>query len=132
MNSVAPDTEPTIPALTPQQNMRRKQLQGMVAGVVSALVSFTALAATVYAVKRHHEAAIVLADAAAKPAPLAAAPTSAPQPAPTAASPSGSEPAALAAMPVVRARTRPHATVAHPKPAQTRVARPSTRKPLSR
>jgi hypothetical protein len=135
MNSVAPETEPAVPAFTPQQSMRRRQLQGMVAGVVSALVTFTALAATIYAVKRHHEAALVLADAAAaaKPAALVAAPTSASQPAPTAASPSGSEAApALAATPALRTPTRLHAAVAHPKPAQTRLARPSARKPLSR
>ena len=136
-NSVAPETGPAAPALTPAQDKRRRQLQGMVAGVISGLVSFTALAAVVYAVKRHNEAALVIAAAKAEPVvTVAAAPASAAQLTPTVAAPSASgaalAPATLTSRQSAAHPPRPHAIVAHPKPAQTRAIRSSSRKPLSR
>ena len=132
MNSMAPDVEPATQALTPAQNTRRKQLQGMVAGVISALLTFTVLAAGVYGLRRHHEAALVAA-AAAKSPPPAATPASFTQLVPAGASPSGSAAtSALALKAPLGAPARPHAGVARPKPARTRAARPSLRKPSAR
>jgi hypothetical protein len=151
MNSVAPETEPATHALTPEQNKRRKQLQGVVAGLISGLVSFTALAAVVYAVKRHNEAALVIAEAttrSAPPATLAAAPAGLAQPTPTAAGPSDSDaapataPAPVAALasrqPALHAKgllgtpARPHVSVVRPKLAQTPAAKAGARKLPSR
>src|SRR5258708_3284583 len=84
--SVAPLVESAVDALTLAQNARRKRLQVVVAGVISGLFAFTALAAIVYAVRRHNETALlVIASAAANPAPatLAAAPAGAAQLAPS-------------------------------------------------
>jgi hypothetical protein len=149
MHSVAPEVESDAHALTPAQNARRKRLQVVVAGVITGLLAFTALAAIVYVVKRHNEAAFVIASAAANPAPatLAAAPTGAAQlaPAPPATTPSesdGTVPLGMTLAPIARqtsahtsqlgAPARPHASVARPKPPQTRPARSSSRKVLSR
>lgn len=138
LQSQAPEPESAEQALTPAQNARRKRLQHLVAGVISGLLAFTALAAIVYMVKSRNEAALLIAeaDAAAKalpPAALEAAPAGASQPAPTtaAASPSGSETSAVATTPASGAPARPHAKLTHPKPVQTRVARPSSRQLLS-
>ncbi len=140
LQSLAPEAESAEQALTPEQNARRKRLQRLVAGVISGLLAFTALAAIVYMVKSRNEAALLIAeaDAAAKalpPAALEAAPAGVSQPAPTTAaatSPSGSDTTpALATTPSSVAPARPHARPTHPKPAQTRAVRPSSRQLLS-
>jgi hypothetical protein len=137
LHSAAPEAEPPTHGLTEAQSARRMRLQRLVAYVISGLFAFTAVAAIVYAVKRHHEAALVIADAAATPTVVPAQLT------PSAVSPNGSDvtpaletaPAPVVTtsggQPAVHA-VRPHANVVRPKPAQTRAARPSLRKLSSR
>jgi hypothetical protein len=139
LQSLAPEAESAEQALTPEQNARRKRLQRLVAGVISGLLAFTALAGIVYMVKSRNEAALLIAEAdaaakAAPPAALEAAPAGASQPAPTAAatSPSGSDTTpALATTPSSVAPARSRARLTHPKPVQTRAVRPSSRQLLS-